>query len=308
MNLVVEARAFSPGHITTFFRICDAPIDPLLKGSKGAGFSIQHGVITRVQVFPSDYTSVEIFIDGKRSEANVTQTTARLALDLALQKYDQEYDLKIMQEMQIPVGAGYGASGAAALSTALALNQALNLGLTKNNSAQLAHIAEVTHKTGLGDVIAQNRGGIEIRTKPGAPGYGQIDIIPSSCNFVVVCGSVGKLETKEVLSNPEKRKKINEAGDMLVNEILKEASIDKLISLSKKFTMQIGLASQTVLNTIRSLEEAGFTYCSMVMLGHSVFCFVNEKESKDACNILKECMPSGIIFVSKIDNVGARLL
>jgi pantoate kinase len=308
MNLVVEAKAFSPGHITTFFRICDAPIDPLLKGSKGAGFSIQHGVITRVQVSPSDHTSVEIFIDGKKSEANVTQTTARLALDLALQKYNQEYDLKIMQEMQIPVGAGYGASGAAALSTSLAINQALNLGLTKNNSAQLAHIAEVTHKTGLGDVIAQNRGGIEIRVKPGAPGFGQIDIIPSSCNFVVVCGSVGKLETKEVLSNPEKRKRINEAGDMLVNELLKEASIDRLISLSKKFTMQVGLASQMVLNTIRSLENAGFTYCSMVMLGQSVFCFVSEKDAREVCNIFKECMPGGIVFVSKIDNVGARLL
>lgn len=306
--MVIEAKAFSPGHITTFFRICDAPIDPLLKGSKGSGFSIQHGVITKVQVTPSEHASLEIFIDGKKSEANVTQTTARMALDLALQKYEQEYDLKIMQEMQIPVGAGYGASGAAALSTSLALNQALNLGLTKNKSAQLAHIAEVTHKTGLGDVIAQNRGGIEIRTKPGAPGYGQIDIIPSTCNFVVVCGSVGKLETKEVLSNPEKRKKINEAGDMLVNELLKEASIDKLISLSKRFTMQIGLASQTVLNTIRSLEDAGFTNCSMVMLGQSVFCFVSEKDSKNACDIFRECMPNGIIFVSKIDNVGARLL
>jgi pantoate kinase len=306
--VVIEAKAFSPGHITTFFRICDAPIDPLLKGSKGSGFSIQHGVTTKVQVTPSEHNSLEIFIDGKKNEAKVTETTARMALDLALQKYDQEYDLKIIQEMQIPVGAGYGASGAAALSTSLALNQALNLGLTKNSSAQLAHIAEVTHKTGLGDVIAQNRGGIEIRTKPGAPGYGQIDIIPSACNFVVVCGSVGKLETKEVLSNPEKRKRINEAGDMLVNELLKEASIDKLISLSKKFTMQIGLASQTVLDTIRCLEDAGFIYCSMVMLGQSVFCFVSEKDSKNACNIFKECMPNGIIFVSKIDNVGARLI
>ncbi|MEM3526336.1 MAG: hypothetical protein QXV37_02890 [Candidatus Jordarchaeaceae archaeon] len=306
--MVAEAKAFSPGHITTFFRICDKPIDPLLKGSKGAGFSIQHGVITTVRVTPSDHTSIEIFIDGEKGEAIVTQTTARLALDLALQKYEQEYNVKIMQEMQIPVGAGYGASGAAALSTALALNQALNLGLTKNNSAQLAHIAEVTHKTGLGDVIAQNRGGIEIRTKPGAPGYGQIDIIPSTCNFVVVCGSVGKLETKEVLSNPEKRKRINEAGDKLVDELLKEASIDKLVLLSKKFTMQTGLASQTVINTISSLEDAGFTYCSMVMLGQSVFCLVSEKESNDACSVFRECMPDGTIFVTKIDNIGARLL
>ncbi len=306
--MVIDASAFAPGHVTVFFQICDAPIDPLLKGSKGAGFSIQHGVITRVQVTPSNHTSVEISINGKKCEANVTQTVVRLALDLALQKHGQEYDVKVIQEMQIPVGAGYGASGAAALSTALALNQALNLGLTKNNSAQLAHIAEVTHKTGLGDVIAQNRGGVEIRLKPGAPGYGQIDIIPSACNFAVVCGSVGMLETKEVLSNPEKRKKINRAGDKLVKELLKEASIDNLIALSKKFTMQTGLASQTVIDTIRSLEDAGFTYCSMVMLGQSVFCFVDKNDSKNACEIFNECMPDGVVFVSKIDNIGARLI
>jgi pantoate kinase len=306
--LAIEAKAFSPGHITAFFQICDAPIDPLLKGSKGAGFSIQRGVITKVRVTPSDHTSVDISIDGKKREANVTQSVVGLALDLALQKHGKEYDVKIMQEMQIPIGAGYGASAAAALSTALALNQALNLGLTKNNSAQLAHIAEVTHKTGLGDVIAANRGGLEIRVKPGAPGYGQVDIIPNSWDFDVVCGSVGVLETKEVLSNPEKRKKINEAGEMLVKELLKEASIDNLISLSKKFTMQTGLASPTVINTIKSLEDAGFKYCSMVMLGQSVFCFVNEKDSKDACDVFKECMPDGIVFVTKIDNIGARLI
>ncbi|MGQ9720778.1 MAG: pantoate kinase [Candidatus Jordarchaeum sp.] len=306
--MVIEARAFSPGHITCFFQICDAPIDPLLKGSKGAGFSIQHGITTRVQISLANNTSVEVSVNGKSCDANVTRAVAELALDLALQKHNQKYDVKIVQEMQIPVGAGYGASGAAALSTSLALNQALNLGLTQDNSAQLAHIAEVTHKTGLGDVIAQNRGGVEIRLKPGAPGYGQIDIIPSACNFDVVCGSVGKLETKEVLSNPEKRKKINEAGDRLVKELLNEASIDNLISLSKRFTMQTGLASPTVINTIRSLEDSGFPLCSMVMLGQSVFCFVSEKDSKNACNIFRECMPDGIVFVSKIDNIGARLV
>jgi pantoate kinase len=306
--LVIEANGFAPGHITCFFQICDAPIDPLLKGSKGAGFSIKHGVITRVQVTPSNHSSVEISINGKSCDAKVTQTVAGLALDLALQKHGQEYDLKIRQEMQIPVGAGFGASGAAALSTSLALNHALNLGLTKNKSAQLAHIAEVTHKSGLGDVIAQNEGGVEIRIWPGAPGYGHIDIIPSACNFAVVCGSVGKLETREVLSNPEKRKKINEAGDRLVKELLKDASIDNLISLSKKFTMQTGLASQTIINTIKSLEDSGFNYCSMVMLGQSVFCFVSEKDSKNVCDIIKECMPNGVVFISKIDNIGARLI
>ena len=306
--MAIEAKAFCPGHITSFFVICDAPIDPLLKGSKGAGFSIQRGVISTVNVAPSNRTSVEISVNGEKREANVTETVARLALDLALQKHGQEYDVKIWQETQIPVGAGYGASGAAALSTSLALNQALNLGLTKNKSAQLAHIAEVTHKTGLGDVIAQNVGGVEIRTKPGAPGYGQVDTIPSACDFVVVCGSAGRLETKEVLSNPEKRKKINEAGDKLVKELLKDASIERLVSLSKRFALQTGLASQTVINTIRSLEVSGYDCCSMVMLGQSVFCFVSEEDAEDASKIIKECMPSGIVFVSKIDNVGARLI
>jgi len=60
---------FSPGHITGFFQICDHPIDPLLKGSRGAGVSITHGITTRVSVKKSPKTLVKISINGNITES-----------------------------------------------------------------------------------------------------------------------------------------------------------------------------------------------------------------------------------------------
>ena len=72
-----------------------------------------------------------------------------------------------------PSVAGFGSSGGGALSLALALNEAADAGLTRVEAAQIAHVAEIECKTGLGSVFAAERGGFGILTKPGAPGIGE---------------------------------------------------------------------------------------------------------------------------------------
>ena len=301
---MITAKAYCPGHITGFFEICDQPKDPLKKGSRGAGVSIEKGVVTTVSLKPADQNMIKALINGIETEAPVTKSVVKHMLKLT----SKNFMVTINHKVEIPIGAGIGASGAGAFSTALALNKALNLGLTYDKAAQIAHLAEIVNKTGLGTVLAQSRGGVEIRVKPGAPGIGHVDLIPVDPDTVVVCGSLGPIETKKMLSNPEIREKINRIGGRMVDELVKNASIEKLMKLSKRFATETGLMSEKVKNAVKELEKNGFVNASMAMFGETVFCFVEREKANQVLNILKKYFDKGIILISDINFTGARIL
>ena len=171
----------------------------------------------------------------------------------------------------MPFGAGFGASGAGALGCAYALNSHFDLGLTANQAAAVAHEAEVTNRTGLGDVIAQNTGGLVVRLQPGAPGIGRIDRIPVPplpISYVVR----GPISTSEVLSDEKVMKAVNMAGEAALKELLKRPTFTNFMQLSRRFTVQSGLASDWALQAIEAVEAAG-GMASMIMLGDAVFAF-----------------------------------
>ena len=301
---MITVKAYCPGHITGFFEIYDQPEDILKKGSRGAGVSIERGIITTVSLSPASQNLVKVLINGIESEAPVTKSVVKHMLKIA----NKNFIVTVNHDVKIPIGAGIGASGAGAFSTALALNKALNLRLTYDKVAQIAHIVEIVNKTGLGTVLAQSRGGVEIRVKPGAPGIGHVDLIPVDPNTVIVCGSVGPIETKKMLSNPEIREKINRIGGKMVDELVKNASIEKLMELSKQFATEIGLMSERIKRVIKELEENGFVNASMAMFGETVFCFVEREKANQVLNILKKHFNKGTIFISEINLTGARIL
>ena len=69
----------------------------------------------------------------------------------AFSNYFKEYNkITINHEIEFPVSAGFGASGAGALSTAFALNELLGEIYEPLKCGQIAHEAEVMNKTGLG--------------------------------------------------------------------------------------------------------------------------------------------------------------
>jgi pantoate kinase len=169
----------------------------------------------------------------------------------------------------MPLGSGFGASGGGALGCAYALNSIFDLGLLANQAAAVAHAAEVVNKTGLGDVIAQNTGGLVVRLEPGAPGIGKIDRIPVpplKIDYVVR----GPISTKEVLSDPAAMREINKAGEAAVKELLQRPTLKQFMKLSSRFTKQIDLGSPWVLDAIEAVESVG-GMASMIMLGDAVF-------------------------------------
>ncbi len=300
-----ESTAFSPGHITGIFRIHDKPGDPLKKGSWGAGVSITRGVTTTVNTRNSSRHSSKIRINGEITKsAKVSEHVINIFFSHAKKKSRITVD----HDVKIPIGSGFGSSGAGALGLALALNEALGCEFSRIEAVEIAHIAEVDCRTGLGTVMAEASGGLEIRTKPGGPGVGEVRKIPVDDDYAVACLSFGPISTGEVLTNEKFRQLINKFGRDLLDRLIAEPKPRVFMDLSRKFAEHIGLMSPRVRRILKETDSEGLT-CSMAMLGETVFSLVKRGQIKDLLKIFRRHAPSEQnIITSEIDFQGARLL
>jgi pantoate kinase len=299
-----KASAFVPGHISGFFQVCEAS-DPERKGSRNCGPCIDVGVTTRVEVRPSERTKVKIFINDKQApEAR----TSFVAAEQILRDAPKPSDVIIKHYSQIPIGAGYGASGAGAFGVALALPKALGMTMPHTEAAKIAHVAEVTCGTGLGDVGAQMVGGLVIGIEPGAPLHGRWQRISVPDDVRIVCGTLGPLSTKELLQDEKILRRSKKYGKIALKKLLSFSEIENFVDISSEFAESMGLIDDDIRALMNAATSAGAIGASMVMLGRAVFAPI-EKEKVAAVKeaFLKRLDPSSVLVVG-IDEVGARLI
>jgi pantoate kinase len=301
-----EARAFAPCHITGFFQIFDETVRTLDAGSRGAGVSLSRGVETLVKVKRSAKNCSQVSINGIASESAIV---SEHVLNTFSSRFNEMENLETIVDhyVQVPLGAGFGTSGAAALSLALAFNEAHGLGLSKIEAAQIAHVAEVECKTGLGTVIAETFGGAEIRVKPGAPGIGEIEHVRVPKDTVVACLVFGPLSTKKLLSDQETRKRVNELGGKLVDRLVKEPNIANFMKLSRQFAEHVGLITSKIRKALNLADGTG-SVCSMPMFGESVFTLAHGESLGELVKIFREGGSGGRVLVSDVDFEGARVI
>lgn len=205
--------------------------------------------------------------------------------------------VSVVTLLDLPQSQGFGMSAAGALSSSLALCKLL--GKSRQEAFEVAHIAEIETKCGLGDVAAIHRGGITVRTRPGLPPIGEVMRVNGTPE--VVLAVVGRrLLTRTVLSDPLKRKMINENGAARVDEISRDPSIGKLMDLSQSFAFESGLASKSVIEAVNAASKLGMA--SMSMLGNSVFSI---GDSRGLQQVLSEF---GETWKCRVDTKGPRLL
>jgi pantoate kinase len=296
------AEAFVPGHVTGFFRIHDEFEDPHLRGSTGSGFCINAGTTTRLSTRPAETTTISVVYNGSLLEAPVTD----VVVSKMLEDNGVTMDVRVDYTSDLPIGTGYGASGAGALGAAITLDSLLHDEYDLYRAGRYAHYAEVVNHTGLGDIIAQTVGGLEIRLKPGAPGIGDARRISDPTGRrVVLAGSPG-IETRFVLTNPETKGKINRAGERLTERLDSAPSFETFIECSRLFAESTNLMPERVADALSGLERAGFSDSSMVMLGDAVFCFC-EGDAQAACRILAEHYREDEVMVTEIYYEGGAL-
>ncbi len=302
---MLQASAYSPSHITGFFEILDTGTDEATQGSRGAGVSLAKGVRTKVSLRQTDRSRISIRINDEPSRrAEVSARVARKYLDLV----GANFSIAVDHSFEVPIGTGFGTSGAGALSLSLALNEALELNLPFVEASQIAHEAEIASKTGLGTVIAEAFGGLEVRMKPGSPGLGRIVEIPFSGDDVVFAASFGPLSTTHVLSTPWMRERINGHARELLWQLIDDPSATKFMQLSREFSNGIGLATHRV-KSLLSLFDTLQIPASMLMMGDGVFSIVPQSEVESIAASLEEKMlHAPFLVTSSIAPWGAGVL
>lgn len=288
-----SVKAYSPSSITGFFAICDNT-DPLYKGSIGCGIVLESGCVTEVS--RGDDLAVEAFesqirINGVEEEAYTTKYVVEHLAGTS--------KVIVSTDFEVPIGCGFGASGAGALSTGLALNELLALKMTVNEIAQVAHCAEVENSTGLGDVIVETYGGVVLRKKPGPPGIGVIEQIPhgnEKISYVVL----GEKLTKTVLAEGGEAliRSINEAGRKALKALLRKPTLEEFMRTSHEFSLQSGLISDACKDAIEAVAAEEEQVASVAMLGETVF-VIGDSEA------LREF---GEVNASRISAAGARVI
>ncbi len=249
-----EATAFVPGHITGFFSAHSAD-DPTKAGSRGAGLTLTDGVeVTVTPAMGSESTSV--VLDGEPIDVEPVTTV--------LETLDAPAHVDV--ESALPIGSGFGISGAMALGTALAVNHVFERKLSRNELVTIAHGAEVEAGTGLGDVVAQAHGGIPIRLEPGGPQDNALDAIPSRARVEYV--TFGQLSTADVLA--EDTDQLSAAGKEALSRVVGEPTLLSLMYASRQFAREAGLLTEDVVETIGDVTAAD-GQAAMAMLGETVF-------------------------------------
>lgn len=265
----MNVSVFIPAHITGFFSI-ENNDDPLKNGSCGAGFLLDRGVET-------------VLKDSSEYKININQGSD-IVINEVLKYFNIEESFEITQDIQLPIGAGFGTSAASALSLSLALNEFFDFGYSKNECGQIAHKAEVSLGGGLGDVIGQTGSGLVLRTRPGAPGVGKIKSFEE--DLYVATKFFGKIDTASVIRNPEHKKIISVNGRKCLDSFKKNSSVENFLRLSYEFSLNTKLMT----NEVQSLADY-FNSCddilgaSMAMLGNTVFAFADNESSLKKLNI-----------------------
>jgi pantoate kinase len=301
------ARSFCPGHLTGFFATDKNTeiTNPNLVGSVGSGFSISKGIYTTVKVYNDHTKNYKININGKTAfDAKVSQFVAECYLKMV----DKPVFISIEHESEIPFGFGLGSSGAAALGLSYALNQALNANLSRIESAQIAHHADIACKTGLGSVVSEFIGGFEIRTKIGAPGIGKILKIPVSSQYCIIVLCIKPISTKHALEKKDfadANNPLNIYGRKMISELVGDPTIDKFLDLSRDFAKKCGLLNGYCKDPIDRLESVGIK-SSVALFGHTLFTIVKKEKIPQVIQILKQF--EGNLLICDIDSFGARLV
>ena len=243
------ATAFVPGHITGFFSAHTAA-NAAQAGSRGAGITLTDGV--EVTVTPG--SGCRLNGEGVSITA-VDSVRNRLGVDAAVEA-----------NTSLPVGAGFGVSGAVALGTALAANAIFDCAKTENELVTMAHCAEVDAGTGLGDVVAQARGGMPIRIDPGSPSHGHLDGVAARPRVEYV--TFGELSTEDVLAGDTDQ--LTVAGESALSRLLERSTVDQFMASARTFATEADLLTDDVAAAIDAVDDAGGE-AAMAMLGNTVF-------------------------------------
>lgn len=228
---IVEYR--SPHHITGFWYPVRSD-DPLTTGSLGAGILVEPGIVGRGSI-----DRCGVVINSNCLEIPVARVIREAT----------GFEKGVMVNPSIPLGMG----GAVSAFTSIALSCEALRSYSRScvsregllETSRLAHKAEVLSLTGLGDVIAMiTGGGLVLRLKPGAPGYGEaISIRDPGLDrvFLTIAIIERRITTPDMLTSMWDR--ISSYGSEAYRDFQRNPGFERFLEISNRFSRKIGFLS-----------------------------------------------------------------
>lgn len=238
-------RAYAPGSITGLFAPARSEVDGT---SMGVSFAITDGVT--VEVTPAAKSTVTVDGDTVSFEP-VTGVLTELGVTGS-----------VVVDPSVPLGHGFGASGAATLATALAADAVFDLGRSREQLVQTSHRAELAAGTGQGDVYIQDRGGIVWSLGDG--------INRREAEADVEYATTGGLQTSEILADEKAMAVARRAGVRHLAELSIPPTMETLTARSRAYLEETEFATDYVEQELERVDAAGGVG-SMALFGETVF-------------------------------------
>ena len=301
---VQTASAFVPAHISGFFQPCVGAEEPELRGSRNCGLCLTAGVLTKVEVEGASRTSLSTWLNGERARVDTSLAVAKRILSIA----GEPLKTRIHHFTQVPIGTGYGVSGACALGSALALSKALGLSLARERLVTIAHVVEVECRTGLGDVGPQALGGLVIGLEPGVPPHGKMKRIPIPNGIKIACANLGPLRTKRLLGDKEFLERSRRLGGLALKKLVNKPTPENFMKFSREFAEGLGLLDDELRELVGAALGAGAIGASQIMLGRAVFALVKEGKLEAVKRAFSELVGLEAVVEAGVDKKGAVVL
>jgi len=238
-------RAYAPGSVTGLF----LPAPPDGDGtSRGASVAIADGVGVDVR----DATETTVRVDGEPAAFEPVE----LVLD------DLGVRAAVDVTPDVPLGHGFGGSGAATLATALAADAVFDLGRDRSALVDAAHRAELAAGTGQGDVFIQERGGLVWST--------DAEIRRVGVDAVVEYATAGGIPTERMLADDAFLARAREAGREWLDRLSEPPTLRTFAERSRAYLDAVGIATEFVERTLARVTAAGGSG-SMALFGDTVF-------------------------------------
>lgn len=238
-------RAHAPGSVTGLF--APAPDDEESR-SRGASFATEAGVV--VDLTPAPET--ELTVDGEPAPFE--------PIDELLGELDVTAAVDVQPE--VPLGAGFGASGAATLATALAANAAFDLGFDREELVAASHRAERAADTGQGDVYIQDAGGLIWSAN------GELHRVEPDGFVEYVSG--GSISTAEMLADEAFMETATRCGRRQLDALSAPPTLRELAERSRSYAIETGIETEFVRREADRVEAAGGV-AGMALFGETVF-------------------------------------
>ena len=292
---VRDGQAFAPSHVTGIFVPRLEARDPRARGSLGAGLVLGLGVRAAARWTDGASRSIRVTAPGVARLEISTEVARRLV-------GGRRGTLEVRLEHALPVRQGFGSSAAGALATGLAVARAL--GVPRGRAVEVAHLADLFGRGGLGGVAAILGGGLELRVRAGIPPFGRV--LREKVSGTVLVGTVGPpIRSAGPLGDPDRMARFRSAGGLFA-ALADAPSPEAFWETSEQFTEAVGLTSRRLRTVLRGLRRRGFR-AAQAMFGESFF--ANPPDPEAIPRVRRWLKAGGVDAVEvPIASRGARVL